>query len=98
MPLHHYGLPVGPHYKIMHDFYVAIMAPLGYKIAMDMSEYEYCGFAVEGSLPDFWLGGGRKEDGLQKYDGDIKGRVSPIHVAFKAESKEQVDEWYENAM
>ena len=97
MPLSHYGLPVGAHFKAMRDFYVAILKPIGYSIKVDPG-YDYCGFAEENKRPDFWLGGGRKEDGLKTYDGELTNRVAPIHFAFEAKSREQVDEWYENAM
>lgn len=97
MPLSHYGLPVGAHFKAMRDFYVAILKPIGYSIKVDPG-YDYCGFAEENKRPDFWLGGGRKEDGLKTYDRELTNRVAPIHFAFEAKSREQVDEWYENAM
>lgn len=82
----------------MRDFYVEILKPLGYEVAVQVPGADYCGFGIPGGAPDFWLGGGRQEDGLKTYDGDMKNRIAPIHVAFKAESPAQVDSWFENAM
>lgn len=98
MPLHHYGLPVGAHFEVMRDFYIEILKPIGYEIMLQYSGPGYCAFGLPGTNPEFWLGGGRQEDGLKTYGGDMNGRICPIHVAFKAESPEQVDKWYENAM
>ncbi|KAH7149129.1 Glyoxalase/Bleomycin resistance protein/Dihydroxybiphenyl dioxygenase [Dactylonectria estremocensis] len=98
MPFSHIGLPVGDHFAEMRDFYKAILQPLGYEIVVEAHEpHSYCGFGVKGAGPDFWLGGGCA-DGLQKYDGELKSRVAPIHVAFDGKNREHVDEWYEVAI
>ncbi|KAK7425176.1 hypothetical protein QQX98_000091 [Neonectria punicea] len=98
MPFSHLGLPVGDHFAEMRDFYKAILKPLGYELMVEAHEpHSYCGFGIKGAGPDFWLGGG-KEDGLQKYDGNLESRVAPIHVAFSGKNREHVDEWYEAAI
>lgn len=96
MPLSHYSLPVGAHYNAMKAFYTAILQPLGYAPAIEGEQY--CGFAPPNGPPDFWLGGGRVDNGLPLYDGDLAQRIAPVHVAFQADSQEAVDAWYEHAM
>jgi catechol 2,3-dioxygenase-like lactoylglutathione lyase family enzyme len=99
MGFSHIGLPVGKHYKEMRDFYLAILEPLGYKIVREgEGPQQYCGFGIPGAGPDFWLGGGATENGLEKYDGELTKRVAPFHVAFDAKDREHVKTWYEHAM
>ena len=63
-------------------FYAAALAPLGYSILM---EYErFAGFGVA-PKPDFWIGEGAPN-------------VPPIHVAFRADSRGQVDAFYKAAL
>ena len=63
-------------------FYRAALGPLGYGIVM---EFEGAvGFGVP-PKPDFWIGEG-------------KPNVPPIHVAFRADSRTQVDAFYKAAM
>jgi catechol 2,3-dioxygenase-like lactoylglutathione lyase family enzyme len=63
-------------------FYSAALGPLGYGIIM---EFEGAvGFGVP-PKPDFWIGEG-------------KPNVPPIHVAFRADSRTQVDAFYKTAM
>ncbi|KAL6415482.1 hypothetical protein AUP68_02041 [Ilyonectria robusta] len=98
MPFSHISLPVGDHFAEMRDFYKAILKPLGYELVVEAHEpHSYCGFGTKGSNIDFWLGGGCT-DGLQKYNGDLKGRVAPVHVAFPGKNPEHVAEWYEAAI
>ncbi|KAI5462074.1 Glyoxalase/Bleomycin resistance protein/Dihydroxybiphenyl dioxygenase [Mariannaea sp. PMI_226] len=98
MPFHHVSLPVGKHYILMRDFYTAILQPLGYKLVVEgEAPLQYCGYGVEGRL-DFWLGGGAKENGLEKYDGDLAKRPAPVHIAFAANDRDHVNQWYEHAI
>jgi catechol 2,3-dioxygenase-like lactoylglutathione lyase family enzyme len=63
-------------------FYATALAPLGYSILM---EYEqFAGFGVD-PKPDFWIGEGAPN-------------VPPIHVAFRADSRPQVDAFYKAAI
>jgi catechol 2,3-dioxygenase-like lactoylglutathione lyase family enzyme len=59
--------------------YVAMLAPLGYSLKMDLPEYGAAGFGTQ-DRSDFWLGAS-----------DKKGTV---HIAFVADSKEMVDDFY----
>jgi predicted lactoylglutathione lyase len=77
----HTGLPVSD-YKKSKEFYIKVLAPLGYQNNMEYGEA--AGF-MEGGHTSFWIG---KND---------KG-VIPLHVAFEAKNKEQVDEFYKVAL
>jgi catechol 2,3-dioxygenase-like lactoylglutathione lyase family enzyme len=63
-------------------FYRAALAPLGYTVLMEWEQY--AGFGVP-PKPDFWIGEGQPN-------------VPPIHVAFRADSRAQVDAFYEAAI
>ena len=63
-------------------FYLAALKPLNYEIVMEWETY--IGFGVNGK-PDFWLKEGKK--------------VAPaIHVAFRADNRKLVDEFYKAAL
>jgi catechol 2,3-dioxygenase-like lactoylglutathione lyase family enzyme len=63
-------------------FYAAALAPLGYALLMDFGEA--AGFGVK-PKPDFWLGQGKP--------GEPRS-----HVAFRAESRAQVDAFHRAAL
>jgi catechol 2,3-dioxygenase-like lactoylglutathione lyase family enzyme len=63
-------------------FYRAALAPLGYTLLMEFEQFAGFGVAPK---PDFWIGQG-------------KPNVPPIHIAFRAESRAQVDAFYKAAM
>lgn len=60
--------------------YAAMLAPLGYKLNMDLPEYGAAGFGTSPKRSDFWIGKVEKSGG--------------VHVAFVAASKEAVDSFY----
>lgn len=63
-------------------FYLAALKPLGYELFMEWEKW--VGLAVAGK-PDFWLRAG--------------GKTAPsIHVAFRAQSRALVDEFYAAAI
>jgi catechol 2,3-dioxygenase-like lactoylglutathione lyase family enzyme len=62
-------------------FYRTALAPLGYRLLMEFEQFAGFGVAPK---PDFWIGQG-------------KPNVPPIHIAFRAESRAQVDAFYEAA-
>ena len=70
-------------------FYEAALAPLGYKVLMEIPKEHTGGVVVFGMgvapKPDFWLHEGTPQ----------KPRV---HVAFRADSREMVDAFYRAAM
>jgi len=63
-------------------FYRAALAPLGYAVLMEFEEFAGFGVAPK---PDFWIGAGSPN-------------VPPIHVAFRAETRAQVDAFYKAAI
>ena len=96
MPVSHVGLTTGSkHYKEMRDFYVTILAPLGYQVFMEEAG-TYLGLAPKHGAPDFWLHGSPGES--EKFQGDVEKRSGGAHVAFDAKSRQAVDAWYKVAM
>ena len=63
-------------------FYRAALGPLSYALIMEWEQY--AGFGVP-PKPDFWIGQG-------------KPNVPPIHVAFRAQNRKEVDAFYKAAM
>jgi catechol 2,3-dioxygenase-like lactoylglutathione lyase family enzyme len=59
--------------------YVAMLAPLGYVLKMDLPQYGAAGFGTK-DRSDFWLGTSDKQ--------------GTVHVAFVADSTEMVDAFY----
>lgn len=69
------------------EFYVRALAPLGINSILDIKRHdgrEGTGFG-RNSLPQFWIGGGSA----------VSGR---LHFAFTAESRTDVDAFYEAAL
>lgn len=90
MPINHLGIPVSDIAK-SKAFYEAALKPLGMGVTMELgpdkteSGGTAIGFGAEGDSGLFWIG-----DNERVGDG--------LHVAFDAESREQVDAFYEAAM
>src|SRR5262244_6928 len=63
-------------------FYSAALGPLGYAIIMEVEDAVGLGVPPK---PDFWIGKAKKG-------------MPPIHVAFRAETRAQVDAFYKAAM
>ena len=63
-------------------FYRAALAPLGYDVIMEWEQYAGLGVPPK---PDFWIGEGEPN-------------VPPIHVAFRADTRAQVDAFYKAAI
>lgn len=83
----HTGLNVSDYWK-SRSFYLAALAPLGYQVVMELPD----SIAPQGAMglgvppkPDFWVAGG-------------KPQVPPLHVAFRAEKRAQVDAFYKAAL
>ncbi len=79
----HAGIHVNDYDKAK-EFYTKALAPLGYKLNMDMAEYKAGGFMGPEGNTDFWIGG----DGVKQ----------PNHVAFGAPNEEQVQAFYKAAL
>jgi catechol 2,3-dioxygenase-like lactoylglutathione lyase family enzyme len=63
-------------------FYRMALSPLGYEVLMEWEKFVGFGVAPK---PDFWIGEGRPN-------------VPPVHVAFRAESRAQVDGFHAAAL
>lgn len=83
----HVGFPVSD-YPRAKAFYTKALAPLGYKLVMEVQQNPAdppaAGFGADGK-PDFWIGG---EGGLDK----------PLHIAIAAKDRAAVDAFYRTAM
>ena len=69
-------------YKKAKEFYTTVLATLGYKQNMEYAEA--AGFN-DGKNTDFWIG--VHEEG-----------VIPLHIAFQAKNKEEVEAFYKAAL
>ncbi|KXT77797.1 Lactoylglutathione lyase or related lyase [Streptococcus sp. DD11] len=78
----HFGIRVKD-LGVSKAFYQKLLAPLGYKIAFDIPQA--VSFAEPRTAPagDFWLSQGESE---------------PTHFAFNAETREQVDAFYQEGL
>jgi len=63
-------------------FYAAALAPLGYTLLMEFEESAGFGVAPK---PDFWIGEGAPN-------------VPPVHIAFRAATRGEVDEFHRAAL
>jgi catechol 2,3-dioxygenase-like lactoylglutathione lyase family enzyme len=72
-------------------FYEKALAPLGIHLVMEYGQA--CGFG-RNHKPDFWIGAGpasyQKPEQLRI--------ITPTHVAFAAQSRDEVDAFYETAL
>lgn len=78
----HTGLAVKD-YKKGKQFYVACLAPLGYKLKMDYPQWKAAGF-MEGGHTSFWIG--------------ERKQMVPAHTAFLAKSKAAVGNFHKAAL
>ena len=71
------------------NFYDAALAPLGYRVLMEIPKEHTAGKVVLGygvpPKPDFWIAEG-------------KANEPRVHIAFRAENRKQVDEFYRAAL
>jgi catechol 2,3-dioxygenase-like lactoylglutathione lyase family enzyme len=84
----HTGINVSD-YQRSKKFYQAALAPLGYTVVMELDPeqtggYEGAGFGVP-PKPDFWIG-------------KAAPQKPPVHVAFRATNRGQVDAFYKAAI
>ena len=78
----HTGVNVGD-FEASRSFYAAALAPLGYELLFEFHG-SVTGFGEQGK-PDFWI---------------IQGEANTprIHVAFRADTREKVEAFYEAAL
>jgi len=85
--LDHTGLNVSDYAK-SKAFYLAALAPLGYAVIKELPKNLAPDGAAGIGIPpkaDFWIAGGRPQS-------------PPVHVAFRAKSRAEVDAFYEAAL
>ena len=70
-------------YAAAKEFYSKALASIGYKLAMDLAEYEVVGF-MEGGQTSFWIA--RKDN------------PQPNHIAFLAKNKGEVEAFHKAAL
>jgi len=84
----HTGITVSD-FQLSKQFYTSALAPLGYALLMEVPAEETGGAGAAGfgiaPKPDFWIGGGAPN-------------VPPVHVAFRAASRAEVDAFYKAAI
>lgn len=88
--LDHVSLNVSD-YERSKAFYTRALAPLGVTIIMDVGVA--CGFGRDGK-PDFWIGKGP----ASYQTADQMRSITPVHVAFAARSRAEVDAFYAAAI
>ena len=83
----HTGLGVSDFQK-SKAFYLKVLAPLGYQVLKELP----ASIAPQGAMglgvppkPDFWVAGGKPQS-------------PPLHLAFRAASRAQVDAFYQAAL
>lgn len=87
--LDHIGFPVSD-YERSKAFYLAVLAPLGYGLVMEITPEmtggagSHAGLGADGN-PQFWIGTGAA----------LQGRM---HVAFVAKTRADVDAFYQAAL
>ncbi|KAI3559068.1 glyoxalase/bleomycin resistance protein/dioxygenase [Colletotrichum abscissum] len=85
MSIDHIGLYVPASiYKETVDWYLAALAPLGFKKFVEPNEYA-CGLGVQ--RPDFWIA-------CHQVD---KANI-PLHIGFKADNRKVIDEFHKAAL
>jgi catechol 2,3-dioxygenase-like lactoylglutathione lyase family enzyme len=72
-------------------FYEKALAPLGVKVIMEYGTA--CGFGRD-HKPDFWIGQGQ----ASYQNPEHAKNISPMHVAFAAKSRGEVDAFYKAAI
>ena len=84
-------------YDRSKKFYEAALAPLGYKLAMEVESG--AGFG-QGFIPDFWVKQGNLvNSGAQKEIQEVAGCGGPaVHLAFASDDRSSVDAFYHAAL
>jgi len=70
-------------FEASREFYAAALAPLGYELLLEVHG-AVAGFGEAGH-PDFWIGQG-------------EANTPRVHVAFRADTRQKVEAFYEAAL
>jgi catechol 2,3-dioxygenase-like lactoylglutathione lyase family enzyme len=88
--LDHFAINVSS-YGRSKAFYEKALAPLGIQLVMEYGTA--CGFGRDGK-PDFWIG-----EGITKFQkAEHLKVITPVHVAFVARSRAEVEAFYKAAL
>jgi catechol 2,3-dioxygenase-like lactoylglutathione lyase family enzyme len=88
--LDHFGINVSS-YGRSKAFYEKALAPLGIQLVMEYGTA--CGFGRDGK-PDFWIG-----EGITKFQkAEHLKVITPVHVAFVARSRAEVEAFHKAAL
>ncbi|KAK5724762.1 hypothetical protein LTR15_004810 [Elasticomyces elasticus] len=94
MPIDHTSITVPlSKFNAFTKFMLAALQPLGTKVLMDFSQYNSIGLGE--SLPYFWIQGLELDDAGEAV---ALKMLQKTHLAFTADSKDQVKEFYEAAL
>jgi len=80
----HTSIPVSD-YKKAKDFYTKVLATLGYEQTMEYGEAAGFSDGSNEKNTDFWIGTNEKG-------------VVPLHLAFRAQNKDEVENFYKTAL
>ena len=83
MLIDHIGLAVSD-YEVSKAFYLACLKPLGIELVVELEEEGWAGLGRDGK-GEFWFG---PDDKVQH----------PMHIAFRADTRAQVDAFYQAAL
>ena len=81
--IEHVSVPVG-NYNKAKKFYSRMMKPLGYKLYRDYGKWGAGGY-LEGGSTSLWI--------VEK-----KGKITPMHVAFRGKSMKAVQQFHKEAL
>ncbi|UPL01758.1 hypothetical protein LCI18_012692 [Fusarium solani-melongenae] len=95
MPIHHVTLATGRlNFKRMCNFYTLVLKPLGYSLTYDTDHT--VGYTSKNGASDFGLHAGPESSDTP--DPSVARIGAKTHVAFQADSREAVQDWYEVAI
>ncbi|UOO80714.1 VOC family protein [Uruburuella testudinis] len=75
-------------FELATEFYDAVLAPLGIRRILDLSEHQAIAYGRE--FPEFWI--------QRPYNGQKAETANGVHIAFLAENNSQVDAFYQAAL
>ena len=96
MSFHHLAIQVQD-VEAARAFYAATLKPLGYTLNMSFADGQVNGFGV-GQGANFYISGAQPASSKDAAEKSESSATGPLHLAFNATSRQQVNEFYEAAM
>ncbi|KAF4622532.1 hypothetical protein D9613_009187 [Agrocybe pediades] len=96
MLFHHLGIQVQDLEK-SKAFYTAALKPLGYTLNMSFADGQVIGYGV-GHTASFCISGPESPASKALAEKNEQFATGPLHLAFNATSRQQVNEFYEAAI